>query len=152
MITVYRLIKSIYAQDGLTGEGAKQYPGRWNHHGYPMIYCAATLSLAALELLANLDTLPSFSLTYLQIDIPTSLVQTSKTLPAGWNNYPKDIASQDFGTHWLLKKQTAVLKVPSVIIPIEFNYLINPLHSDFTKIKLMTSEPFSFDERFFKSG
>jgi RES domain-containing protein len=146
-LTVYRIGDAKYpAHDG---EGAKLFGGRWNHKGIPMIYCAEAASLCALEVLANGANVPA-GMALVEIEIPDYLSIVSvqmDELPVGWDYSVPSSASKDMGTEWARRKISAVMSIPSVIIPRERNYLLNPLHHDFRQIRFGKPEPFVFDPR-----
>lgn len=151
---VWRLCKGEYVETAFSGIGARDYPGRWNQKGWPVVYTAASLSLAALEYFVHLDPdLMPENLMAIAATIPASVRITRLTvddLPGNWRDTPApDILSQ-IGTEWLRSKETAVLAVPSVIVPVEVNYLINPAHRDFRKIRIGAPQPFTFDPRMWK--
>lgn len=88
------------------------------------------------------------------VDLPTSLKTTSidvSRLPAGWRTYPAPATLADLGTAWIRERTTAVLVVPSAVIPSERNYLLNPAHPGFRTIRIGRSRPFSFDPRMWKA-
>ena len=148
---VYRITRSHYAND-LTGEGAKRYGGRWNHKGNPMLYTSAHISLAFLELLVNADQFMlsgEFSVVTINVpdDLPAKKFQQKK-LPENWRTYDGKQFSMDFGTEWLNKNKEPVLVVPSAVIPFELNYLVNPQHPIFSKIKVKKVLEFEIDRRF----
>jgi RES domain-containing protein len=116
-----------------------------------VIYTSATLSLATLEYLVNLDSdlLPE-DLVALSADIPSQIKIQSITrtdLPANWQMYPAPDTLQAIGTTWVATRQTVILSVPSVVIPEERNYLLNPAHPDFSQIHWNAPKPFRFDPR-----
>jgi RES domain-containing protein len=120
-----------------------------------MVYTSATLSLAALELFVHLDTdLMPEHLVAISAEIPANLrvdeLQESD-LPSGWRSYPAPELLQDLGTHWLLDEKAAVLSVPSAVVPIERNFLLNPAHRDFFRILPHEPHPFRFDPGMWKS-
>jgi RES domain-containing protein len=149
---VFRLSKTHFAND-LSGSGAEQFGGRWNSKGFPMIYASENRSLCVAEIAVHmpLGFLPvDFSM--ISIEIPSSikiLEIEKRELPKNWNSIPFSVASQYFGDVFLKEKKYCIMKVPSVIVPGEFNYLINPLHPSTNKINIKKIEPFSFDERLF---
>ena len=154
---VYRLISRRYSLDSeiISGEGAKLYPGRWNHRGTPVVYTAESRSLAVLEILVHLDVeeFPD-NFVIVPIEIPDDLDITRyevRNLEKQWNAYPFTGYTQDSGHMWVIKKETAVLSVPSAIVPDERIYILNPLHPDFSKIKVGQWERFVFDERLYKN-
>ncbi len=147
---VYRLSKSRYKND-LSGNGAKLYGGRWNSEGIPMIYASGSVSLCILEYLVHVsvDLLPS-DLELMHLEIPkASMIKhlPSKKLPKDWQEYPFPHSTRSVGDEFIQKNKALVLKVPSVIVPNESNYLINPLHKDAKSIKIVHSEAFQFDLR-----
>lgn len=148
---VWRLCQTAYAKKALTGEGGLQAPGRWHLQGVRVVYAAATLSLAALELLVRIDrALAPPDLTAVEIEIPGSVeverVALSK-LPAGWDAYPASATTQLLGMRWIAAGRTAVLEVPSAVIPQEHNYVLNATHPQFKRLRTVATTAFSFDSR-----
>lgn len=147
---VFRISKCQYISD-LSGSGARLYGGRWNSKGFSVLYTASSRSLAALEALAhiprkNLPTDFCIAAFHLPENISTKTVAV-KSLPPGWRSATIHPSLQPIGNAWLKEGKYALLRVPSVIIPEEFNCLINPLHPDVRKIKVKNTLPFVFDER-----
>jgi RES domain-containing protein len=135
----------------MSGEGARRFGGRWNHPGTPVVYTSCTLSLAVLEFLVNLpiSDLPD-DLVSIRIEIPDALEQTNvlvDDLPHNWRVFPAIEDLRDIGTDWVREGKTAVLVVPSVVIPSELNYVINPAHSDIDQVRVLSIEPFTLDTR-----
>lgn len=154
-MNLYRLSKEKYAGDR-TGEGSRKAGGRWNLKGTPVIYTADSTALAALENLVhfNINLMPKkYYLTTFKLpeNVKIDSITISK-LSNNWRNYPAPNALAQLGTEWANKNKTAVLKVPSSILPDEggWNYLLNPNHEDFAKIKIIKISSFEFDQRFFK--
>jgi RES domain-containing protein len=153
LIKAWRIVHERNAATAFSGEGSRKRGGRWNSRGYRAVYSAESLALATLELLVHgvpYDTLKRFiSISAL---IPEKLVTEIKAnaLPSNWRMDPPPSVLQSIGNRWLQKKQYAVLKVPSAVIPVEFNYVINPDHPDFSKIKIGRAEQHSFDVRLSK--
>jgi RES domain-containing protein len=105
--------------------------------------------LCALEVLANASRLPA-DLSVIEIIIPRTIAVHALTiseLPEGWNDPIPSVATRDLGTNWVKLGATAILSVPSSIVPRERNYLLNPNHPDFAKIRFGAPEPFQFDSR-----
>lgn len=149
---VWRLCR--LAHVAFDGEGARLAGGRWNEKGIPVIYASATLSLAAQELFVHVspDELPG-DLVSVSADIPKEVrikTLSADELPVGWRRYPAPDELAEIGTVWAKSRETVVLAVPSVVIPQELNYLLNPEHPDFGRIKTNKPEPFSFDPRMWK--
>ncbi len=150
---VWRITPEAHAEQPLSGEGAKRFGGRWNHIGVAVVYTSESLSLAVLEYLINLpiSDLPP-KLVSVQVKIPDDLPRKdlqTKTLPGNWRTFPATGELKDIGTDWVRKGSTPVLVVPSVVIPSEHNYLINPGHSLAKKIKVVSAEPFALDQRLY---
>lgn len=151
---IWRLTSERHASHAFDGEGARLYGGRFNHPGHGVVYCAATLSLAALELLVHLEPsqVPEDRVA-LPATIPPDLSVRELTvgeLPKDWRIYPAPEALKDLGTAWIRAGETAVLTVPSAVIPMERNLLLNPSHSDMTKIEIGEPQPFAFDPRLWR--
>jgi RES domain-containing protein len=124
---VYRIAHPRFAQD-LSGEGARLYGGRWNAKGYACLYTAEHPALALLELAVHFtaQSLPDF-MSMIVISIPEELIINAELVQL---NDDSDIQkySEELGTSWLKKKSSLVMKVPSIVCPKSFNYLINPAH------------------------
>src|SRR3954447_22401013 len=162
--TVWRPASARYGDRACDGEGARLYGGRWNHPDTAVVYCSATLSLAALEYFVHVEPdLAPPSLVAVAADLPAGLdVETLEVealevealeveaLPANWRTYPAPEKLRDLGSGWVRSGRTAVLLVPSSVIPHEMNVLLNPAHPDFAKIHVRAAEPFSFDPRLWK--
>lgn len=153
MIRAWRLVPSQFARQAFDGEGARLFGGRWNHEGNPAVYLADSLALAALEYFVHLGTAHSkLDLRAFKLSIPPKLIQQIKLrdLPENWRHFPAPEATKDFGSHWLSTGKFAVLQLPSVAIPVESNFMLNPIHPDFKKIKIELAQKFSFDSRMWK--
>ena len=148
---VFRLAKKQYARK-LSGEGAELYGGRWNSVGTPMLYTSEFRSLAVLELAVHLPYIIKPEAYFLiTIELPTTpkiYVVTPEELKNDWM-YTAQKHTQQIGDKFVKQGAFLVLKVPSVIVPQESNYLLNPLHADFDKIKIVKTELFSLDKRLF---
>jgi RES domain-containing protein len=147
---LYRFSRSEYA-NGISGEGARLKGGRWNSKGFPVIYTSSAISLALLELLihsVSYEEIQSNILMEIEAsDIPIkSLAKNSLK-----QNWQKDIDySRYIGNEFLKNKESLLLKVPSAIIPDEYNVLINPEHPGFKKVTLASAKVFEFDVRLFR--
>lgn len=150
---VFRLIRRKYSID-FSGKGAAKSGNRWNSKGVEIIYCAESRALAMAEVAVHLTiaTLPGDYL-MAEIDIPGSISMKSvkeKDLPEDWNTFPHSISTQRMGDDFIYSKEVCILKVPSAVVKGDFNYLINPNHPDFKKIKVDNNYVFPFDRRMFK--
>jgi RES domain-containing protein len=142
---LYRIVKTKYAQD-LTGLGARLNGGRWNHAGIPCIYLAETRALSLLEYTAHaaVETLPP-ALSFTAMEVPDHSIRqlTMKELPAGWLQRPHGKTSQDLGSELLVKKDCLLLKLPSVLINQEFNFVLNTLHPLISEVKIAEVSKFT---------
>ena len=147
--TVWRICKARYA--AIDGEGSRLYGGRWSDPEIPVVYTAGSLSLAALEVLVHLDPdLMPEDLVAIPAEIPAGLERSYVDvgdLPSVWRSYPGPDSLRDIGTRWAMSGESPVLVVPSVVIPEERNYLLNPAHPEISLIVVGDPRPFSFDPR-----
>jgi len=153
MLQVYRLSRKKYASE-LSGVGASKSGNRWNSKGTEIIYCANSRALAMAEVSVHLSliTLPK-DFVMLEINIPKSIAiqnLNNKDLPENWNDFPHTNKTQKIGDSFIYSNKKCVLKVPSAVVKGDFNYLINPHHKDFKKIKIVNFYKFPFDRRLFK--
>lgn len=149
---VFRLSKSTYAHD-LSGRGAEKAGGRWNSKGIAMLYTSESRALCTTEIAVHtgLGNIPK-DYWLVTIVIPAKAkIQTIDIgkLPADWKSFPFPGSTQQLGDAFVRANTFLVLKVPSVVVAGDFNYLLNPLHKDFGKVKIEKTEPFDFDERMF---
>ena len=147
-ITAWRITQAQYQDTAFTGEGAKRYGGRFNSVGVPVVYTAASMALATLELLVRVNHRKHLD-AYVRIPARFSPdhVTEPDTLPGGWDALPYGPTSQAVGDEWVLSEQSLVLKVPSVVEPLESNYLINPQHPNFDALDIGEPTPLRLDPR-----
>jgi RES domain-containing protein len=146
---VYHIGSPKYA-DQLTGEGAKLHGGRWNSIGIPCIYTSESIALCVLEYAANVSIAqmpPSLAVTVYTIPDKSWQEVLLKDLPQAWKGAPPPTETKIFGSHLLSEAKSLSLKLPSVVIPSEYNYILNPLHPEFKKVKIKEILPFTFDSR-----
>jgi RES domain-containing protein len=150
LITSWRIVATEHASTAFTGDGASAHPGRWNAAGLRVIYTASSAALAALELLVHMDSAAALRTFVLYActfeDSLVSSLDISR-LPANWQIDPPPASARAPGVEWLRDGATAVLRVPSAIVPTEANYLLNPAHADFVKIAIADPVPFALDLR-----
>lgn len=149
MRQAWRIVKEKHAATAFDGEGAWLFGGRWNSRGTRVVYTSATRSLATLENLVHLTPPVVFKYMVIRVEFDDTLVETiSQTaLPYDWTEEPPPPSTKEIGDHWVKQAVSPVLALPSVIIPGELNYLINPAHPQFKSIVIGKPEPFSFDPR-----
>ena len=144
---IYRLSTGNFAND-ISGEGSRIYGGRWNPKGLATLYTSENISLSILEILvrATKKTSPD-SYTLISISIPDNEI-FSIQLKKLKHNWQHDLEyTQGIGEDFLRESQAFCLKVPSAIVPQENNFLLNPLHIDFKKVKIISSELLELDKR-----
>lgn len=150
MPEAWRIVKRKHEGTAFTGEGARLFGGRWTSPGRPAVYTSATIALATLEMLVHLETalpLPAYSL--FPVTIPDDLVALldPDDLPDGWQAYPAPPATQHLGDAWLAAGATPVLRVPSAVVPSEHNYLLNPAHPAFQRLRIGPPRGLQMDPR-----
>lgn len=147
MITLYRLSSARFLAD--SGVGAALYGGRWNRIGTEVIYAAQTASLAALEVLVHYSVLPKdHVLTEIQVPDTLEILRWEEdALPTGWKSEAPTSETHNLGEKWIQEKRSAILSVPSSIIPRERNFILNPAHPVFRQIGFLPPVSFHFDSR-----
>ena len=148
---VWRICRKPYVNTALDGIGGMYTSGRWHSKGNPIVYTASSAALAALEVLVHVDPLTApADLRLLAIELPDDLsieVIEPITLPQGWHSVPAPAALQTIGSSWLTSGRTAALNVPSAVITVERNFLLNPRHPEVQRVRILSDEAFSFDTR-----
>lgn len=150
-LSAWRITKEKHAKSAFSGEGARLYGGRWNSPGTSIIYTAQSQSLSVLEVLVHLDSpelLRKYLLFEVVIDASRIEVLNLSQLPANWKSDPAPASVQAIGDAWAAAARSAVLRVPSVLVPAESSFLLNPRHPDFAKLRIGKGIPFEFDPRF----
>ncbi len=147
----WRLCSSRYVDTAFTGRGAYIHGGRWNPAGVPVVYTSSTRALAALELLVHLGDSPiPAGFVVIPVEIPLAVtveVVAVRALPPDWRDYPAPASLQRLGAEWVRQGAAVALAVPSVIVPDELNYLLNPAHPDFPVLGIGDPQPFELDPR-----
>jgi RES domain-containing protein len=147
----WRICRRRYAS-AASGEGARLYGGRWNRRGVRVVYASTSLALAAVETFVNLEpNLRPADLVSIEGEIPDTLEVTqldSKLLPKNWYA-TRDESLRRFGDEWVRAGKSVALLVPSAAIRGERNVLLNPAHTDFSKVIFRQPQAFEFDVRMF---
>lgn len=147
---VFRICNTVYSND-ISGNGAKMYGGRWNNKGVPVLYTSSTRALAALEILVHISTnnVQPIDFSILSIFLPENSIDEIP-FTALKTEIDKNGLNSNFkfiGDNWIKSNSSLLLKVPSIVIPEEYNYLVNPLHKNFNKVKIVENKLFRFDNR-----
>jgi RES domain-containing protein len=143
-----------YKADDVTGRGAAKSPGRWNEAGQALLYTAPTIAIAVLETAAHIDDSGLPLNRYLvRLEMSPAVWRKREeldpaALPPTWNAIPAGAASAEVGSAWIKSLRSAILMVPSVIVPEERATLINPAHPDATKVKAEVVRPFEYNKLF----
>ena len=127
------------------------YGGRWNSKGYPMLYTSSTRALAALEVLVHMpvNNVKFMDFSLISISLPENSLEEIKynVIKMEMEENGLNSSFKSIGDDWIKRNSSLLLKVPSVVINEEFNFLVNPIHRDFGKVKILSKQPFNFDER-----
>ena len=149
---VYRLARTRFKND-LSGRGAEIAGGRWNSIGIPALYTGESRALCALEIAVHtpLNVVPKDYL-LITLEIPGHIKIEEvflKDLPPDWKSFPEVRYTQTLGDRFFREGKYLALKVPSAIIRGDHNIILNPFHEDFKLVKVVSAEPFEFDQRLF---
>lgn len=149
---VYRLSKEKHKND-LSGKGAELTGGRWNSKGAAMLYTSQSRALCTTEIAVHspLGIIPSnYWLVTIEFPDTADILELDSTLlSTDWRTYPHQHSTQAIGDNFITTGKYLVMKVPSAVVPGDFNYLLNPAHSLFSRVKITATEVFEFDERLF---
>ena len=154
-VTLWRISKETpdYTANDLSGGGAKKMGGRWNTKGMAVVYASSTIALATLETLAHLgDNISIRNAFLVGITVPKSVwaaraIIAAASLPPSWVAEPPGKASTDFGDAWLMSNAAALMLVPSIIVPEEYNVLINPAHPSVARMSSAVARQYLYDPR-----
>lgn len=151
---VWRIAKARFATD-LSGQGAALFGGRWNHREHRALYFGMTPAICALETFIHATEVPRFPLKLIQLSLPDDPAlywePSMAQLPYGWDAKPSDTPSMDFGTAWLEEGRQLGLILPSSVLTVERNIMLNPEHAAASQIKVLDVTDFSYDSRMFTS-
>ncbi len=147
MLEAWRMVKERHLATAFSGEGAAKTGGRWNSRGVGVVYASATRALAVLETLVHLNPPVMFNYRIIRVQFDETLVERIglQGMPREWKLEPPPVSTRRLGDQWVRSARSAVLAVPSVIIPEETHFLLNPAHGDFKRITIGKSVPFPFD-------
>ena len=155
MTTVYRLLRKPFAVNPFDGEGSYRFGGRWSPPGTRLVYTAEQLSLAMIEYLVHINPgQPPKDLMLAKAEIPDDVSRVQiriKHLPPEWRRYPAPAILAKLGASFVQEAKAAVFIVPSALAVSENNWLLNPAHPDFHRIRIHVAEQFQFDPRLIRA-
>ncbi len=149
-LKAWRIVSPRVSRNAFDGEGARRYGGRWNSPGTSVVYLSEAISLALLEILVHLQGAGLLGVYVLhKVEFDDALVEQFpvKRLPPRWKSFPPDHASQSIGDQWVRDASSPILKVPSVIVERESNYLLNPHHPHFSRVTVGPEDRLRIDRR-----
>ncbi len=146
-IKSYRIVKRKLVGTAFSGEGSRLYGGCWNSPGVRVVYTSGSLSLALHEWRVHLAQWPMPPVMVIEIEFAASLIWSPARLPANWSRTPYPKTTAAVGDNWIRSSRSAVMKLPSATVPDEFNYLVNPAHPDFPRIRIGKARLFEIDAR-----
>ena len=144
-VVAWRIVQRRFVRSAFTGEGARRFGGRWNSPGRAVVYTAGSQALAALEMLVHLDAERLLrNYVAIPVTIPGRLIRRVRLsdLPRNWNACPAPPATRAIGNEWIARATSPVLQVPSTIVPSEPNFLLNPAHKHFRKLRIGKARSF----------
>jgi RES domain-containing protein len=147
---LYRFCRKRRADD-LSGTGAKLVGGRWNSPGVPVLYTSENRALALAEYWVHVhpSNLPT-DVCIVEIEVPDTAHIISiplYSLPENWRAGPPLKSLRQTGDQWILNGQSLILKIPSTVMPLEFNYILNPAHQDMTSVSVSSITDYEWDRR-----
>lgn len=146
----WRITSRKYAHAAFTGEGAARSPGRWNSSGVPVVYVAGSMSTGILEILVHLnDRAYLAAFIAFEIEVPDRHIETLQDLPPDWQQLPEPYptSTQKLGSEWAQSFRSLALKVPSAVVPSEFNLLLNPRHPAMSEVQFGEPQDLWLDPR-----
>jgi RES domain-containing protein len=150
MIRAWRIARGRHAAAAFSGEGAAAWGGRWNSPGTRAVYTAGSIALAMLEMLVHLQDRELLRhYVVFPVTFDSALVQSANPamLPRTWRRSPAPPSTRRVGDAWVGEGRSAILRVPSAVVPAEWNYLLNPAHPDFAKITIGPRQRIRLDPR-----
>jgi RES domain-containing protein len=147
MKRLFRITKTKFSSQAFSGQGAAEYPGRWNLFGFPVVYTSDSVSLACLETLSHLyGRIAAAKYSVIEAQLPDEWIEFADIdrLPIHWDADEAPLATQEFGSEWLESMRSPVLGVPSILVPNDLNFLVNPRHPLFPKIAIGPARPFKY--------
>ncbi len=148
-VIAWRVVKNRYVESAFDGEGARRFGGRWHSAGRSVVYTSATTSLALLEMLvhADLRMLPFYVTIPITFDAAMVERLDQERLPPTWRSFPAPYDLQQIGDEWVESQRSCILEIPSVIVPHESNFIVNPGHPGIRSIEIGSPVGLDIDPR-----
>jgi RES domain-containing protein len=149
-LKAWRICNKNYAASAFSGEGAYRYAGRWNSAGVRVVYLGATPSISVLEALVHVSSLSALATlenVIIPVEFDDSLVAGILVLPPDWDDFPAPVSTAAIGDQWIASGRSLILRVPSAVLSLEDNYLLNPAHPDISKVVFGSAVPIIIDIR-----
>jgi|SRR5690348_10900387 RES domain-containing protein len=150
MAGAWRIVLESQAPTAFSGEGARRYGGRWNSPGVRVVYVSEHQAAAALEVFVhNRPFFPNEKFKAFHLEWPDTLTEIfpAKSLPPNWRVHPPPMETREIGDRWIMERRSAILALPSAVSPADTNFLLNPEHPDFKRVRIAAPIEFSFDSR-----
>ena len=151
MPTAWRIVKEKQSAEAFSGEGARLFGGRWNSPGTRMVYTSESSALVMLEMLVHLDApglLHHYGLISVEIDAALVVSLERAVLPENWKQDAAPFEVRAIGDLWAKGGSSVALAVPSALVPGESNFLLNPAHPGFSKLRIGGPRALEFDPQF----
>jgi RES domain-containing protein len=148
----WRIFRERFRDSAFTGIGGLYAASRWNHLGVAMVYTATSRALAALEFFVNIEPNDApDDLLIAEASVPDSLIEVLDlaSLPPDWRELENE-ACRNLGSNWAASNRSLALQAPSAVVPDEWNILLNPRHPEFSRVQVVATKPFRYDERMFR--
>ncbi len=144
-ITAWRVVKHEFVATAFDGEGARLFGGRWHSLGRAVVYTSASTSLGLLEQMVHAEKglLPFYVTIPVTFDADLVEMIDPVKLPTSWQSSPPPYELQRIGDEWVDSMRSCILEVPSVIVPHESNFILNPKHPDFSSLEI--GDPISLE-------
>lgn len=148
IVRAWRIVRAKHLDTAFSGEGAAANGGRWNEEGTRVVYASSSLALAKLELIPTFGLLKSpDDYMAIPIEFSSTLLEVASPLPSDWLQEGYPASTQSLGSSWVRELRSVVLAVPSVYVVQEMNYLLNPSHPGFARIRIGFLEPCTWHEK-----
>lgn len=149
-LSIYRITHQRYTDEPFSGKGGLHYRSRWASKGQLVSYASGHLATATLEKIAGVkrpDLLTE--MVYVKAEVDRDLVDVlpREELPEDWDALPPTDATREVGDRWLDAEENLLLRVPAVVLPDCYNYVINAAHPEVEALEVIETDPLLLDNR-----